>query len=182
MTKIEGVIEVREDPVHGLVCSVCGFSVPLPIGKGPLRTVPKRFLDNSINEMHHHIDTEHRVQADETTKIMKKPEGIDATLAERGNNYGSYEDHARITQSIKVAMMDSKNWFEMPDHLRETLEMLAHKIGRILNGDHKYLDSVRDCVGYLKLSQEIMEKTNGTTDAKVSYVVRTEEGWSPKPK
>ena len=102
---------------------------------------------------------------------------IQATLAERGKNYGSYEDHARITQNLKLVMMESKNWDALPNHLRETLEMVAHKVGRILNGDHRYLDSIRDCVGYLKLSQDIMEATPGTTDARVSYVVRGTDGW-----
>ncbi len=57
---------------------------------------------------------------------------IDATLAERGNRYGSFTEHARITQNIKKAMADSPNWSKLSYDKKESLEMLAHKIGRIL--------------------------------------------------
>ena len=76
---------------------------------------------------------------------------IDATLAERGGRYGSFAEHARITQAIKRAMIDSPNWATLPDDMRETLEMLAHKTGRILNGDPLYHDSWHDIIGYTKL-------------------------------
>ena len=95
-------------------------------------------------------------------------QNINDTLDCRARTYGNYEDHARITQNIKAAMADSRNWDDLSAHLKETLEMLAHKVGRILNGEQNYIDSVRDCVGYLKLSQIIMERTEGATDVSVS--------------
>ena len=73
------------------------------------------------------------------------------TLAQRGNRYGSFPGHAKITQSIKRAMQDSPNWNGLTDQQREALEMVAHKIGRILNGDPNYHDSWHDIVGYTKL-------------------------------
>jgi hypothetical protein len=76
---------------------------------------------------------------------------IDATLAERGNRYGQYGEHARITQAIKAAMADSPNWSSLAPDQRETLEMIAHKAGRILNGDPDYHDSWHDIIGYTKL-------------------------------
>lgn len=76
---------------------------------------------------------------------------IDATLAERGNRYGSFGEHARITQAIKSAMADSPNWTSLAADQREALEMVAHKAGRILNGDPNYHDSWHDIIGYTKL-------------------------------
>lgn len=76
---------------------------------------------------------------------------IDATLAERGTRYGSFAGHAKVTQAIKRAMADSPNWPTMADDQREALEMLAHKCGRILNGDPDYHDSWHDIIGYTKL-------------------------------
>ena len=75
---------------------------------------------------------------------------ITATLTERGNRYGDFPTHAKITQDIKRAMMQGK-WQALADDQRECLEMLAHKIGRILNGDPDYHDSWHDIVGYAKL-------------------------------
>ena len=76
---------------------------------------------------------------------------IDATLSERGARYGSFSEHARITQNIKAAMVDSPNWHKLDDDMKEALEMIAHKAGRILNGDPMYHDSWYDIIGYTKL-------------------------------
>jgi len=76
---------------------------------------------------------------------------IIATLYERGRRYGDFSEHARITQNIKRAMMDSPNWSSLTPDKRECLEMGAHKIGRILNGDPEYHDSWFDVVGYFQL-------------------------------
>ena len=76
---------------------------------------------------------------------------IDKTLEERGNRYGEFKEHARITQNIKRAMADSPNWSTISDDKKECLEMIAHKIGRILNGDPEYDDSWIDIQGYTKL-------------------------------
>jgi hypothetical protein len=76
---------------------------------------------------------------------------IEQTLQQRASKYGSFNDHARITQNIKRAMQDSANWQQLSDDKKEALEMLAHKIGRILNGDPEYHDSWHDMMGYTKL-------------------------------
>ena len=76
---------------------------------------------------------------------------IDATLAERGSRYGRFVTHAKITQEIKTAMAKSPNWNTLACDQREALEMVAHKIGRILNGDPDYLDSWVDIEGYTRL-------------------------------
>jgi hypothetical protein len=90
-----------------------------------------------------------------------EPEGIDATLEERGNRYGSFTEHAIITQRIKRAYLDSPNWEQLPDFMKEALEMVAHKIGRILNGDPMYADSWHDIIGYTKLVENELTKTGG---------------------
>ena len=76
---------------------------------------------------------------------------IREVLQQRGNRYGAFGEHARITQAIKAAMVDSPNWSTLPPDMREALEMIAHKIGRILNGDPFYADSWVDIVGYAQL-------------------------------
>jgi hypothetical protein len=82
---------------------------------------------------------------------------IETTLEQRGNRYGKFADHARITQNIKRAMQDSPNWPKLRDEQKETLEMLAHKIGRILNGDPDYHDSWHDIIGYTKLVADTLQ-------------------------
>ena len=84
-------------------------------------------------------------------------QGVDATLGERGSRYGSFAGHARIAQSIKRAMRDSPNWDKLSDDKKEALEMVAHKVGRILNGDPEYVDSWHDIIGYTRLVEKILE-------------------------
>lgn len=83
---------------------------------------------------------------------------IDQTLLERGTRYGSFNGHSKITQGIKRVMVDSPNWEKLRDEQKEALEMVAHKIGRILNGDPDYHDSWHDIVGYTKLIADDLEQ------------------------
>ena len=76
---------------------------------------------------------------------------IDITLAERGARYGDFISHAAITQHMKQAMVDSPRWKSLDHDQKEALEMVAHKIGRILNGDPNYIDSWTDIIGYTRL-------------------------------
>ena len=83
---------------------------------------------------------------------------IEKVLEERGKRYGEFTDHAFITQSIKRAMKNSSNWNHLSDDMKEALEMIAHKIGRILNGDLEYIDSWTDIIGYAKLVEDYLIK------------------------
>lgn len=84
---------------------------------------------------------------------------IAATLAERASRYGDFATHAKITQDIKRAM-DQGHWQRLADDQKECLEMLAHKIGRILNGDPDYHDSWHDLEGYAKLVADRLQVTS----------------------
>ena len=78
-------------------------------------------------------------------------ESIESTLDERGRRYGKFTGHALITQVLKADMRAAPKWLDLEDDQREALDMIAHKIGRILNGDPDYHDSWHDIVGYAKL-------------------------------
>lgn len=86
---------------------------------------------------------------------------IAATIAERGSRYGSFDEQARIAQAIKSAMADSPNWHRLAPDQREALEMVAHKAGRILNGDPNYHDNWHDIIGYVKLVADRLEQGDG---------------------
>lgn len=83
---------------------------------------------------------------------------IEATLSERGRLYGSFEGHARISQALKLAMVLTPQWPSLADDQKEALEMIVHKIARILNGDPNYHDSWHDIMGYTKLVADRLEK------------------------
>lgn len=91
---------------------------------------------------------------------------IAEVLAERGSRYGPFSEHARITQAIKYDMRCSAMWESLTDSQREALEMIAHKIGRILNGDPNYLDSWVDIVGYTQLVIDELNAANANQKEK----------------
>jgi hypothetical protein len=76
---------------------------------------------------------------------------IDTTLAERGERYGAFTSHAQITQDLKDVMRAAPQWDKLKADQKEALEMVQHKIGRILNGDVDYIDSYTDIIGYTRL-------------------------------
>lgn len=82
-----------------------------------------------------------------------KPNNLDieSTLNERGSRYGAFDMHAAITQNLKQVMKETPNWRKLSYSQKESLEMVAHKVGRILNGDPDYLDSWIDIEGYIHL-------------------------------
>lgn len=87
---------------------------------------------------------------------------ISETLKERGSRYGKFTDHALATQHLKEAMRAHcvGTWDKLADDQKEALEMIAHKIGRILAGDPNYADNWHDIVGYAKLVDDRLQ--NGT--------------------
>ena len=85
---------------------------------------------------------------------------IDSILKERGSRYGEFTGHAQITQDLKRVMTSTSNWSKLTDYQKEALEMIVHKIGRILNGDPTYQDSWDDIAGYAKLGYIEKKESN----------------------
>lgn len=75
-------------------------------------------------------------------------------LGERAHTHGDYTDHSRITQQIKEVMATGPSFEKLAPHERETLDMIAHKIGRILAGNPHFEDHWRDIAGYATLSAD----------------------------
>lgn len=88
---------------------------------------------------------------------MSELTNIDEVLTERGSRYGSFTGHADVTQKIKHVLTRGQNWHKLQDDQKEALEMIAHKIGRIVNGDPDYADSWVDIAGYAKLVSDRLE-------------------------
>ena len=84
---------------------------------------------------------------------------IDAILNERGSRYGNFLDHARITQKLKsVAHQFAGEQGKTFDaDQAEAIDMIFHKLGRILNGDPNYADSWIDIAGYAQLVADRLE-------------------------
>lgn len=77
-------------------------------------------------------------------------------LIERGSRYGEFKRHAEITIALKQII--DLYGDHLADDQREALDMIMHKVGRILNGDPNYADSWIDIAGYAKLVADRLMK------------------------
>lgn len=84
--------------------------------------------------------------------------GVNTLIAERGSRYGKFADGAEIMRDLKHVMHKVDGWNNLTASQKEALDMIQHKIGRILNGDPTYDDSWKDIAGYATL---IVEELNG---------------------
>lgn len=89
-------------------------------------------------------------------------EDIDKITEERGRNYGDFYGHAAAAQRIKGvlnAALETNTHFAIMSPadkmvVQEGLDMIAHKLGRIVNGNPQYGDSWDDIAGYAKITRE----------------------------
>lgn len=83
---------------------------------------------------------------------------IRQTLDERGKRYGEFRTHADISQELQHTLHQHPKWIGMHSFHKEALQMICHKIGRIMNGDESYDDNYRDIAGYAQLVVDILVK------------------------
>ncbi len=82
------------------------------------------------------------------------------TLTERGTRYGKFVNQSAISQEFKNVLQSGLvlSGNDLAHDQQEALEMILHKIARILNGDPNYVDSWHDIAGYATL---IADRLNG---------------------
>ena len=106
-----------------------------PVGRPPKRgrpakTIFERVLEDDMNDTR-----------------------VDETLNQRHDSYGYFIGVAEISQSFKKQLfhyLAARNKDLVPDQT-EALEMILHKIARIVNGDENHIDSWHDIAGYATL-------------------------------
>ena len=92
----------------------------------------------------------------------EEKKSVGKVLEERGSRYGSFRRNADISQRlceiVREASRDrdlGKNKQEpLSNHQLEALEMICHKMARILSGDASYEDNWVDIQGYAQLGMD----------------------------
>lgn len=91
-----------------------------------------------------------------STEII--PDSTATLVAERGKTHGAFADHARITQSLKriiLLELDAREFRGQPaltDAQHESIDMIVHKIGRIVAGESAFQDHWDDISGYARIA------------------------------
>jgi Domain of unknown function (DUF6378) len=84
----------------------------------------------------------------------------EAMLIERAKTHGDFTDHARITTELKAIIRDElslrfdRTQPPLSPVQREALDMICHKIGRIIAGNPNINDHWDDIAGYAKITSQ----------------------------
>lgn len=82
---------------------------------------------------------------------------VGTILAERGKSHGDFTDHARCTQRLKQVVKEEREKAHgsgpgaLSPVYQEALDMILHKIGRIVAGTPDFNDHWDDIAGYARL-------------------------------
>ena len=110
---------------------------------------------------------------------------IDATLSERGQRYGKFEDHAEHSIAIKAVLftlMGEEKAKTLKADQVEAICMIAHKLARITNGDPHYDDSWRDVAGYAQLVANRLARDAAKADCEPKLKPEPKPEPEPEPK
>jgi len=108
------------------------------------------------------VELPQEVPAEMTWTATANDQGeIVALLTERGHEYGPFRDGAALMQGMKRLMADHARAHDktFSDDQWEALEMIVHKIGRIVNGNPDKVDHWKDIAGYAMLVADRLEGT-----------------------
>lgn len=75
-------------------------------------------------------------------------------LVERETTHGDFKNNAASAQSLKTTFRLFDGWDRCNPQQRESLDLIATKIGRILAGDPNHEDHWKDIEGYASLGRE----------------------------
>jgi hypothetical protein len=98
-------------------------------------------------------------QEQEQTGIEMYEDEVDATLDARAVDYGKFIEGAEVIQMLKRVVQNALNNRDktLAHDQAEAMDMIIHKIGRIVNGNPDVVDHWLDIAGYAKLVADRLE-------------------------
>lgn len=79
---------------------------------------------------------------------------VKETLKARRKTHGEYKETALISQTFKDAARSGSSWSNMTAAQKESVDMVLHKVARIVCGNPNEPDHWVDIQGYAKLAEE----------------------------
>lgn len=98
-------------------------------------------------------------------------------LDSRLKTHGEYGKFAEVEQSLQEVMRNAEGFKKLSPTQKSVLNMIQHKIARILAGSPDHLDHWRDLLGYGQRALDELQKKPGATDTKTSIVVLEGGTW-----
>lgn len=103
------------------------------------------------------------VSVDDSTNTIvathSEPTKVDTILDQRATQYGKFIEGAEVMQTLKQVVRTSiqKRGTALAFDQLESIDMIIHKLGRIINGNPDNVDSWRDIAGYATLVADRLE-------------------------
>lgn len=72
-------------------------------------------------------------------------------ITDRTKTHGDFTENSRVSQALKSVIQCSHKWSTLNTYQKEALEMIMHKVSRIVEGDPNLKDHWDDIAGYSKL-------------------------------
>jgi hypothetical protein len=90
---------------------------------------------------------------------MPEVDQVDETLDARAVDYGKFIEGAEVMQMLKRVVQNALNNRDkvLAHDQAESMDMIIHKIGRIINGNPDVVDHWLDIAGYAKLVADRLE-------------------------
>ena len=115
---------------------------------GEKKTVTLNALSPKVDE--EYLEDREMSMREATTGI-KFMKDVTETLGQREGRYGEYVKVAATAQQLKETLRSGASWGIMEPYMQESLDLIANKLARIVNGCPFYDDSWHDVGGYAKL-------------------------------
>lgn len=139
-----------------------------------LKANPKAKALEVANELKVPLAKVYNVRTTYLTPLVKKPKkvpvsslhvtmasAVDDILDDRAKDYGKFIEGAEIMQMLKRVVHNAieQRGTPLAFDQREAIDMIIHKLGRIINGNPDKVDSWRDVAGYATLVADRLEGT-----------------------
>jgi hypothetical protein len=127
-----------------------------PVGESPYT---KRLQRGQVNVLHSK-GTEQRSSVDQTvpreeainSEAVEEALPVERLTQERRQTHGNFRDNARLSQKLKSTFRSTAAWDYLDDVEKESLDMIALKISRILSGKSLERQHWEDVEGYAHLA------------------------------
>jgi len=99
-------------------------------------------------------------------------------VKERNKIYGDFSNIAEVSQKIKD-MYYMYNAQELDPVINESIDMVIHKLARVICNGSRYIDNIRDIQGYCQLIINYLEnQSEEAIDSVVMYKEKKNGTWS----
>src|SRR5260370_23779405 len=99
---------------------------------------PLQLSDEMKLEIENEISALATKTKEEISKYIPRPKnlasGAEQLTSERRQTHGNFRDNARLSQMLKETFRSTASWPHLDDVEKESLDMIALKISRILSG------------------------------------------------